>query len=92
MKTAARSIAHYDTESTHLLFWFETHREGEQLHIRTLLNVLLDLVFIFDVFFFLPPRSHAGCHWDVYLNGYYCSTFCLISKDFKSFTDSQIMK
>lgn len=52
MKTAARSIAYYDTESTHLLFWFETHREGEQLHIRTLLNVLLDLVFIFNVFFF----------------------------------------
>lgn len=57
MKTAARSIAYYDTESTHLLFWFETHREGEQLHIRTLLNVLLDLVFIFDVFFFSPSSE-----------------------------------
>lgn len=85
IKTAARSIAYYDTESTHLSFRFETQ-------IRTLLNVLLDLVFVFDVFFFSLLGSHAGCHWDAYLNGYYCSTFCLISKDFKSFTDSQIMK
>lgn len=44
IKTGARSIAYY-TESTHLLFRFETH-------IKTLLNVLLDLVFMFDVFFF----------------------------------------
>lgn len=60
METAARSIVLIMILYKHICcFGLRRTRRGEQVHIRTLLNVLLALVFTFDGFFFFF-RSFLG--------------------------------